>query len=91
MEYMDYCEDDFDFIPTDNPGCSELKITPISEKFDEYFAKRKSAYRYIMKNGGVFGNDDKKRTAMSMGHYQHEKANRILFRLLERNIACWWD
>lgn len=91
MEYMDYCEDDFDFVPTDNPEYSELKITPISEKFDEYFAKRKSAYRFIMKNGGRFGNDDKKRTAMGMGHYQHEKARRILFTLLERNVECWWD
>lgn len=91
MEYMDYCEDDFDFVDSDTPGYSELKITPISEKFDEYFAKRRSAYRFIMKNGGRFGKDDKKRIAMGMGHYQHEKANRILFTLLERNIANWWD
>lgn len=91
MEYMDYCEDDFDFVPTDNPEYSELKITPISEKFDEYFAKRKSAYRHVIKNGGVFGNDDKKHIAMSMGHYQHKKARKLLFTLIERNIEGWWD
>ncbi len=91
MEYMDYCEDSFDFVDSDTPGCSELKITPISEKFDEYFVKRKTAYRHVMENGGTFGNEDKKRIAMSMGHYQHEKARRILFTLLERNIANWWD
>jgi hypothetical protein len=91
MEYMDYCEDDFDFVPTDNPEYSKLKITRISEKFDEYFVKRKSAYRHVVKNGGVFGNDDKKRIAMSMGRLQHDRANRILFTLLERNIARWWD
>lgn len=90
-EYMDYCEDDFDFVPTDNPGFSELKITPISENFDEYFAKRKSAYRHIMKNGGVFGNSSKKSIAMGMGRYKHEKARKLLFTLMERNIEGWWD
>ncbi len=91
MEYMDYCEDDFDFVPTETPGYSELKITPISENFDEYFAKRKTAYRHVMRNGGLFGNEDRKHTAMSMGQYQHAKARRILFTLMERNIECWWD
>ena len=91
MEYMDYCEDSFDFVDSDTPGYSELKITPISEKFDEYFAKRKTAYRHVMKNGGTFGTEDKKRIAMSMGQYQHEKARKILFTLMERNIECWWD
>lgn len=91
MEYMDYCEDSFDFIDSDIPGHSELRITPISENFDEYFAKRKTAYRHVMRNGGLFGNEDKKHTAMSMGQYQHAKARRILFTLMEHNIECWWD
>ena len=90
-EYMDYCKDEFEFVDSDTPGYSELKITPISENFDEYFAKRKTAYQYVMKNGGVFGNGDKKHIAMSMGVYQHKKACRILFTLMERNIECWWE
>jgi hypothetical protein len=91
MEYMDYCENDFGFVPAETPGYSELKITPISENFDEYFTKRKTAYRHVMKNGGIFGNDDKQNIAMSMCRYQHEKARKILFTLMERNIECWWD
>jgi len=91
MEYMDYCKDKHEFIDSDTPGYSELKTTFISENFDEYFAKRKTAHRHVVKNGGVFGNEDKKHTAMSMGYRQHEKARKILFTLLERNIERWWD
>jgi hypothetical protein len=91
MEYMNYCEDEFDFIDADTPGYKQLQITEISENFDEYFKKRQTAYRKVMKNGGSFGNDSKKHIAMSMGHLQHDRANKILFTLLERNIACWWD
>jgi hypothetical protein len=91
MEYMDYCKDDFKFVDSDKIGYSELRITPISENFDEYFSKRKTAYRHVMRNGGVFGNDTKKHIAMDMGRFQHAKAKRILFSLLENNIECWWD
>ena len=91
MEYMDYCKDEFEFVDSDTPGYSELKITPISENFDDYFAKRKTAYQYVMKNGGMFANEDKKRIAMNMGQYQHNKARRILFTIMERNIECWWE
>lgn len=91
MEYMDYCEDEFNFVESDTPGYSQLEITEISENFDEYFKKRPSAYRKVMKDGGMFGNDTKKHIAMSMGRLQHEKARKILFTLLERNIESWWD
>jgi hypothetical protein len=90
MEYMDYCEDDFKFVDSDKPGYFELQINPISENFDEYFSKRKTAYRHVMRNGGVFGEDAKKHIAMNMGRFQHAKAKGILFRLLENNIERWW-
>jgi hypothetical protein len=90
-EYMDYHKSNFDFVDCDQPGYSELKITEISENFDEYFSKRKSAYRYIVKNGGVFEGNDKKIIAMNMGHHQHIKARKLLFKLLEQNVECWWD
>lgn len=91
MEYMDYCEDDFEFVPCDDkPDYSELKITPISENFNEYFAKRKTAYRYITKQYANFITDHK-HIAMRMGQHQHNKARRILFTLMERNIEGWWD
>jgi len=91
MEYMDYCKDNFDFVPAETPGYSELKITPISENFNDYFNKRKTTYRYVLKHGGLFGNDSKKNIAMSMAHYQHNRARKILFTLMERNIEGWWD
>lgn len=90
MEYMDYYKDDFDFVDSDTPSYKELKITEVSENLDEYFAKRKSAYRYVLKHGGIVGNDTKKHIAISMSHYTHNRARKILFRLLERNVERWW-
>ena len=29
--------------------------------------------------------------AMWMSHYNHRRAKRILFTLMERNIEKWWD
>lgn len=41
-------------------------------------------------NGGIFyWNEDRK--AYELGALKHEKAKRILFTLLERNIEKWWD
>jgi hypothetical protein len=90
-EYIDYHKSDFDFVDCGKPGYSELKITETSENFDEYFSKRKSAYRYIVKNGGVFKGNEKKIIAMNMGYYQHIKARKLLFKLLEQNVERWWD
>jgi hypothetical protein len=91
-EYMDYHESDFDFVPIEGDSeHSRLEITEISENFDQYFKKYPLTYHKIMKNGGIFGNDSKQSIAMSMGRLQHEKARKILFTLLQRNIECWWD
>jgi hypothetical protein len=91
MEYMDYCEDKHEFVDSDTPGYSELKTTPISENFDEYFAKRKTSYHRVISNTKTYRPDDRKHTAMSVAYMQHNRARKILFTLLERNIERWWD
>lgn len=91
MEYMDYCKDEYKFVDSDIPGCKEMEIIPIEESFDAYFKKRKTSYRKVIKEGGVFGNDTDKHIAMSMSRLQHDRARKILFTLLERNIESWWD
>jgi hypothetical protein len=31
------------------------------------------------------------RLAMNVSHYNHNRARKILFELMERNIEGWWD
>lgn len=91
MEYMDYCKDNYKFLEIEGSTSYSLEIEPVWEKFEDYFQKRKTVYRRILKAGGVFGNDTPKHIAMSMSHHNHERARKILFALLERNIEGWWD
>jgi hypothetical protein len=60
-------------------------------KFDDYFKKYPHAYREVTKTDKyIFNNDTKMHIAMNMGHYMHNKANDILFKLLRQNIERWW-
>lgn len=89
MEYMDYFEDKFRFVPCeDKPGYSKLEIDEISNTFEEYVIKYYSTYRKIIRSNNCA---DSKCIAMKMGQYNHEKAKRILFKLLSTHIERWWD
>ena len=92
-EYTDYHHSEYLWIPLeDGTDYSRLEINELSEKFDEYFAKYKHAYREVTKSDKyIFENDSKIKIAMNMGRYLSDKADRILFSLMERNIKKWWD
>ena len=93
-EYMDYHVSEFEFVPIEgDPEYSRLEINEISENFDDYFKKRPTAYRQVMKNNelNVLDTETKKHIAMRMGRYQHQKARKLLFSIMERNIEGWWD
>jgi hypothetical protein len=37
------------------------------------------------------GDKDKELIAMEIAHENHERARKLLFKILERNIERWWD
>ena len=92
-EFMDYHESKMHFTPSEKyPEYSTVETTELWEKFDDYFAKYPHAYREVTKTDRyIFDNDSKQKIAMNMGYYLHKKANRILFKLLERHLESWWD
>jgi hypothetical protein len=93
-EYLDYAENEISFIPSKSfPDMSELKITEISERYEEYFNKYRSTHRLLLsgKLKAFFPLDSKERIAMNIAHHNHDKAKRILFNLLKENIEKWWD
>ena len=96
IEHFDYEKSDWDFVPCeDHPGYSTLEVNRISENFDDYFKKYPRQYKRVM-NGEInrFSRDttkDKHTIAMEIAHENHERARKLVFKMLEQNIEKWWD
>ena len=98
MEYMDYCKDRVWFTPCkDNSGNSLYNSQEVWEKYDEYFKKYKLVYQRVLKGEGPFtldGRDEsdmKRIIAMNIAHMNHDRARKLLFKIMEENIEGWWD
>ena len=96
LEYMDYAKDRHWFEPCkDKEGYSTWESENIWEEYDQYFRKYPNIYRRVM-NGEGFApikgrEDDKPFIAMSIGHMNVERAHKLLFTVLQKNIRNWWD
>jgi hypothetical protein len=98
MEYYDYHETEYNFIDSDVPNCKEMVFNEISENFDDYFKKYPLIHKRVLNGEGWVSIIDeesgeiiKKRVAMNMGHINHSRARKLLFKILESQIECWWD
>ena len=93
---MDYAKDRHWFEPCeDKSGYSTWNSENIWEKYDEYFSKYPLIYKSVIKGEGwsdIKGReDDKHFIAMSIAHMNQERAHKLLFKILERDIRGWWD
>jgi hypothetical protein len=96
MEYMDYHKDRVWFTDCeDRPGSSLMNSEQVWEKFDDYFKKYPLIYKRVMNGDGVFNlegrEDDKHVIAMNIAHLNHDRARKLLFKIMEENIEGWWD
>jgi hypothetical protein len=98
MEYMDYAKDRVWFTDCeDRPGSSLYNSEEVWEKYDEYFAKYPLVYKRVLKGDGVFtldGRDEsdiKRVIAQNIAHLNHDRARKLLFKIMEENIEGWWD
>jgi len=95
-EYLDYSENDFWFEDVEGkPGYSTIESKVIWEKYDDYFKKYPLVYKRVMSGEGMFSlegrEDDKQRIAMNIAHLNHERAHKLLFKVMQENIESWWD
>jgi len=96
-EYMDYHKTKHWFEPAEKEGYSTWESRLLEENFDEYFLKYPRIYDRVMQGEGVFtldGDDHediKQRIAMNIGRINHERARKLLFKIMEQNIENWWD
>ena len=95
-EYSDYHKTKHWFEDVkDKPGYSSWESKLMEENFDDYFKKYPLIHKRVLSGEGVFGRegreDDKQIIAMNIGHINHERARKLLFKLMEQNIERWWD
>jgi hypothetical protein len=92
-EYMDYHQSNFHWDDCDDkPDYKQLRIEELSENFDEYFKIYPRIYKQVINaEKTIFSTDDKKGIAMNMAHINHQRALKLLFKVMENNILKWWD
>lgn len=100
MEYMDYHNTEYDFVPTDHKidgeSCYEMVSNQISENYDDYFKKYPRQYKRVM-SGEVsrFKRSGDELTkdiiAMEIAHENYNRCNKLIFKILESEINRWWD
>lgn len=90
LECMDYWDNDMIFEDVDGkPGVKSIGFEERWEKYDEYLSKYPSSVRGVIKEHGE--QDDKEHLCLMVSYYNHKKANKLLFRVLEEKLAFWWD
>lgn len=96
-EYFDYHDFEWKFVPLeDRPGYSSLETEEKWENFDDYFKRYPLVYKRVLNGEGVFSldtEDDQRKTriAMNIAHINHERARKLLFKILESQIERWWN
>lgn len=93
-EYLDYEESKFNFIPIEGTTSSKLEIEYTSDNLNDYFNKYPLVYNKVVTKHNLVESDDpevKHRIAMYMSRINHERACKLLFKVMERNIERWWD
>ena len=90
MECMDYWDSEMVFSAVPNkPNLKSIDVVIKSERYNEFLSKYPSSVRAVVKEHGE--QDDKNRLCLMVSYYNHEKANKLLFRILEERLAYWWD
>lgn len=90
MECTDYWDSEFKFndVP-DKPNVKSLEINVKSERYDEFLSKYPSSVRAVIKEEGE--QENKKTLCLLVSYYNHNKANKLLFRILQERLGYWWD
>jgi hypothetical protein len=90
-EYLDYDKSLIKLVP-DKHSNSHVIFYDNSQTnfddFDEYINKYKSSYRKVIKD---IGDKNKKTIAMNISSLNHDRAHKLLFKIMERDITKWWN
>lgn len=93
-EYVDYHKSEFHWDDIeDRPDHKQLRIEEISENFDDYFKKYPRIYSKVFSEFSLAEKRraDKRKIALYMSRENHNRARKLLFKLMEQHIESWWD
>ena len=91
MEYFDYYDFDINWIPTENDSY-EMKTTTKRDDCRSYISKYPRTEKSVLSNPKYKNYDGNDKTiALAMGIERHNKARKLLFKILEQRIEHWWD
>jgi hypothetical protein len=94
-EYSDYHKTKHWFEPIPETTLSSWESRTLEENFDDYFKKYPLIYKRVLNGEGIFGREgrenDKQVIAMNIGYINHDRARKLLFKIMEENIEGWWD
>ena len=87
MEYLDYLDRDFEFIPTDETKkWFEIESTVTRDDLIDYLYKYKRQHKLIDKT-----DKDNHQIAIEIAYNNQDRSRKLLFKILEQNIERWWD
>jgi hypothetical protein len=86
-EYLDYLDQDFEFIPTDETEeWFTMESTITRDDLIDYLYKYRRQHKLIDKT-----DKDNQRIALEIAHNNQERSRKLLFNIMEENISRWWD
>lgn len=97
MEYMDYHETKYEFVPTDETKkWYTMEDELVSERFDAYFAKYPLQHKRVLagkidRYQRPIEEKDQKLIAMEIAHENSERCRKLLFQIMSDHIDRWWD
>ena len=90
-EYFSYVDDEYTFEKIEGSNDYEMKIKNLRDDLDQYLTKYPLLKKRAVNHEIYKGQPSSTRLAMAMGFVQHERAKRLIFELLNRNVDKWWD
>ena len=87
LEYMDYLDQNFEFIPTDETEeWFTMESTVTRDDLIDYFYKYRRQHKLIDKE-----DKDNHHIALLIARNNQERSRKLLFKIMEENISSWWD
>ncbi len=91
MEYQDYRDLEMNTVPTED-GLYKVVFDVKRDDTEQFVKKYTHALRKAKKDPR-FKNyfENKKHSGLAVSIVRHEKARKLLFKILEQRIEHWWD
>jgi hypothetical protein len=90
-EYLEYIDEEFDFINVRDTELYEIKCTVLSDNLDEYLNRYRSSVRKVKATYPDLEKADKQKLARYVSRYNQLRCRNLLFEILKHKLNSWWD